>query len=251
MTTSSGKSGQINRAGQSTRKELIKREMRFVLQQDIRRFTRQLQSRLLDEGCNLHPILARSIFYEHFEGRIANDLPGALRTRFAEDQAPAPSEFTHPRHQKAVKYILGHLSEAEAKIAAAVLDVLEVLKLKWQQTATQCIIDTSQGNKDLENLITQISNLNPGGYLARHGRGTIRRRLRIAIVTSLLRHVRQPELLREKFGRLSQILRKMSQNPSLYPELLAIFQEQVPYARSVIPQTFWRTLTNMDYESPK
>ena len=251
MIKSPGKSGQIKRSGQTTRKELIRREMRFVLQKDIQRFTGQLQARLLDEGCNLHPILARVSFYEHFENRIASDLPVDLRNRFREDQSKKASDFSHPRYQKAVKYTLGHLSDAEAKIAAAVLDVLEMLKFKWRQTASQCTIGSISGNNDLDNLLTQLSKLNPKGYLARHGRPTIHRRLRIAIVTSLLRHVRQPELVREKFGRLSQILRDLGQNPELFPELMAMFQEQIPYAWLVISQTFWRTLTNMDYESPK
>ena len=178
-------------------------------------------------------------------------MPVALQRPFGENQSPTTSEFTHTRYQKAVKYALSHLSDAEAKITAAILDVLEVLKLKWRQTASQCIVDSTQGHHALENLITQISDLNPAGYLARHGRSTIDRRLRIAIVTSLLRHVRQPELLRKKFGRPSQILRKMGRNPALFSELMTIFQAQAPYARIVIPQTFWRTLTNMDYESPK
>ena len=251
MRKSSGKRDQISPAGSATRKELIRREMRFVLQKNIRRFTKQLQARLLDEGCNMHPILARVIFYEHFERRIASDLPEESRSRFAEDQSQTTSEFSHPRHEKAVKYAVGHLQEAEAKITAAVLDVIEMLKFQWRQTASRCTMGPTLENNELDNLITRLSKLNPEGYLDRHGRRTIHRRLRIAIVTSLLRHVRQPDLVREQFGRLSQILRKMGQNPTLFPELMTMFQEQVPYAWLVISQTFWRTLTNMDYESPK
>ncbi len=251
MTESSGKRNQIKPAGQATRKELIRREMRFVLQQDIRRFTKQLQARLLDEGCNLHPILARSLFYEHFERRIALDLPEELRSRFGENQLKTISEFTHPRHEKAVKYAVGHLQDPEAKIAAAILDIIELLKFNWRQTASLCTIGSISGNDELDNLITQLSKLNPEGYLVRHGRRTVHRRLKIAIVTSLLRHVRQPDLVREKFGRLSQILREMAHNPTLFPELITMFKELVPYAWLVIAQTFWRTLTNMDYESPK
>jgi hypothetical protein len=251
MTPSSGKRDQISPAGQATRKELIRHEMRFVLQRDIRRFTRQLQARLLDEGCNLHPILARATFYEHFERRIASDLPVELRGRFGEDQLQTTSAFTHPRYEKAVKYAMGHLQDAEAKIAAAVLDVIEMLIFKWRQTASQCTIGSMHGNNVLDNLITQLSNLNPDGHLVRHGHMTIRRRLRIAIVTSLLRHLPQPELVRRKFGRVPQILRELGQNPALFPELMTFFKEHVPHAWLVISQTFWRTLTNMDYESPK
>jgi hypothetical protein len=251
MTTFSGKFGRMNAAGHSARKELIKREMRFVLHQDVRRFTRQLQARLLDEGCNLHPVLARVSFYEQFERRMAAELPVEHQSRFTRDQSQISAEFNHPRHIKAVQYAMSHLRDAEAKVAAAVLDVIDLLKSKWQQTAHRCTTGSFLENRDLENLITRLSELNPEGYLVRHGSRTIRRRLRIAMVTSLLRHMRHPEFARQKYGRLSQLIRKMSQNPALFPELMIMFQEQVPYSWLVIPQTFWRTLTSMDYESPK
>ena len=70
------------RTAEAVRKQLIRREMRFVLQQDVRRFTRQLLARLLDEGCNLNPALARLRFYEGFVRRLAADLPADGRSRF-------------------------------------------------------------------------------------------------------------------------------------------------------------------------
>ena len=74
MNRSEGNPGQGSRAGEDARNQLIQREMRFVLQQDVRRFTKQLLAHLLDEGCNLHQDLARIMFYEHFERRLASSL---------------------------------------------------------------------------------------------------------------------------------------------------------------------------------
>ncbi|MGD8443562.1 MAG: hypothetical protein PVI94_08685, partial [Desulfobacterales bacterium] len=62
------------RTGEAARKQLIRREMRFVLHQDVRRFTQLLLARLFDEGCNLNPVLARIRFYEDFVHRLAADL---------------------------------------------------------------------------------------------------------------------------------------------------------------------------------
>jgi len=241
---------QGSRVGEETRKQLIRREMRFVLQQDVRRFTEQLLARLLDEGCNLHPDLARKMFYELFEHLLASGRPADARTRFFEDTPDSAPDCTHPRYHAAVKYFLTHLSDAETQIIATVLDVLETLKLDWQRIAQTCLSDENLESPYLQNLIEQISCVNPEGKLARHGLERIRRRLKIAVVASLMRHVRKPNLLREKYGSVPNILRGISRDPALMPALMATLKEQVPYAKHVISQSFWRTLNNLDTELP-
>jgi hypothetical protein len=92
--------------------------------------------------------------------------------------------------------------------------------------------------------------VNPEGKLAQHGLERIRRRLKIAVVASLMRHVRQPDLLREKYGSVPKILRSVSRDPAVMPALMATLKEQVPYAQHVISQSFWRTVNNLDTELP-
>jgi hypothetical protein len=65
-----------------------------------------------------------------------------------------------------------------------------------------------------------------------------------------MRHVRKPDLLRKEFGSFPQILRGLSQNPTLFSALMATFKKQIPYAEHIIAQSFWRTLNNMDTETP-
>jgi hypothetical protein len=242
--------GQCSHVGKETRKELIKREMRFVLQQDVRRFTEQLLARLLDEGCNLHPDLARKMFYERFERLLASGRPADTRTRFFEDTPDSAPDDTHPRYYAAVKYFLTHLSDAESQIIATELDIIETLKLDWQRIAQTCLLDENLASPYLQDLIEQISRVNPDGKLARHGLERIRRRLKIAVAASLMRHVRKPDLLREKYGNLPKILRSISRDPALMPAMMATLKEQVPYAQHVISQSFWRTLNNLDTELP-
>jgi hypothetical protein len=240
--------GSKNRAAEAARKQLIRREMRFVLHQDVRRFTQQLLARLLDEGCNLNPALARMMFYEGFVRRLAIDPPADTRSRFCEKTPDAVVDDTHRRFHAAVKYFLAHLSDAETQITATVLDVIETLKLDWQQTAKKYLSNTNPGDPYLQNLVEEISRANSYGNLAQHGLDKIHRRLRIAVITSLMRHVRRPDLLREKFGNVPRILRGFSQNPTFFPALMATFKKQIPYAEHVIAQSFWRTLNNMDTE---
>lgn len=240
-----------NRAGEAARKQLIRREMRFVLHQDVHRFTQQLLARLLDEGCNLNPALARVKFYEGFVRRLAIGLPADTRSRFCEKTPDAVVDDTHRRYHAAVKYCLAHLSDAETQITATVLDVIETLKLDWQQTAKKWLSNPNPGDPCLQNLVEEISRANFGGNLGQHGLDKIHRRLRIAVITSLMRHVRRPDLLREKFGSIPQLLYGLNQDPALFPALMAIFKEQIPYAEHVIAQSFWRTLNNMDTDLPK
>jgi hypothetical protein len=242
--------GPESRAGEVTRKQLIRREMRFVLQRDVRRFSQQLLARLLDEGCNLNAALARMMFYEDFVRRLAAGLTDDTRNCDCQMTPDMAVIDTHRRYLAVVKYFLAHLSDAEAQITAAVLDVIEALKLDWQRTAKKCLSNANQRDPDLQNLIEQISRVNPDGKLAQHDLEKIRHRLRIAVVTSLLRHVHRPDLLRDKFGSISQILQNLGQEPALFPALMAIFKKDIPYAPHVIAQSFWRTLNNMDNETP-
>jgi len=224
--------------------------MRFILQQDVRRFTKQLLARLLDEGCNLHPELARIHFYEHFERCLAFDLPADTRAHYYAGTTASNTVRTHPRFYATVKYFRAHLADAEMKMTAAVLDVIGHLKQEWQRMAKRCLSDAARPNTSLQDLIAQISAVNPKGHLAGHGLDTIQRRLRIAIVTSLMRHVRRPNVLREQYGGMPQLLRAMGRDPALFGDLMLAIKEQVPYARHVIAKTFWRTLNNMDTEMP-
>jgi len=250
MQRSPRNQGPGSRAGEAARKQLIRREMRFVLHQDVRRFTQQLLARLFDEGCNLNPALARIKFYEGFVRQLAADLPADTRSRFCEKTPDVVVDDTHRRYHAAVKCFLAHLSDAETQITATVLDVIEALKLDWQQTAKKGLSNVNPGETDLQNLVEEISRANSAGNLAQHGLDKIRCRIRIAVVTSLMRHVRRPDLLREKFGSVPQILRGLSQNPTLFSALMATFKKQIPYAEHVIAQSFWRTLNNMDTEIP-
>lgn len=250
MKRSQIKPAHDGRSAEATRKELIRREMRFVLQQDVRRFTKQLLARLLDEGCNLHPELARNMFYGRFEHRLASDLPANTHAKRYTEARTTNTARTHPQYYAAAKYFLAHLADAETRMTAAVLDVIEHLKQEWQQMAQRCLPDTAQHGPALKNLIAQISAVNPEGHLTQHGFDTIQRRLRIAIVTSLMRYVRRPDELREKYGSVPQILQAMGRDPSLFPDLMMAFKAQIPYVRHVIAQSFWRTLNNMDTETP-
>jgi hypothetical protein len=142
--------GQGSHAGEATRKQLIRREMRFVLQQDVRRFTKQLLARLLDEGCNLHPDLARIMFYERFELRLAAGLPADTRTRFCGKIPDSDADCTHPRYYAAVKSFLTQLPDAETQITATVLDAIEELKLDWQRIAKKCLSNVNPGDPYLQ-----------------------------------------------------------------------------------------------------
>ena len=244
------KAGRNRRAGESARRQMIKRDMRFVLQQDERRFTRQLLARLLDEGCNLNPDVARIMFYEHFEVRLMSDMPPGLRVRLTETISQAASDFSQPRFHKTVKFFVSHLTDADEKISAAVLDVIGSLKLEWQQTAEKCLFGEKPMGSQLMSLIDQFKRCHPEGNLANHGMVVINRRLRIAITASLLRHVRKPDLLREKYGCVTRIIQGLNQDPKRFQELMSFFKEHVPYARLVITQSFWRTLNTMDSELP-
>jgi hypothetical protein len=135
-------------------------------------------------------------------------------------------------------------------MTATVLDVIEALSLDWQQIASKCLFSANAEASALYLLIDQISRANPDGNLARHGLGKIHRRLRIAVVTSLLRHVPRSDGLRERFGGVPQILQGLNQDPKLFPSLMACFKELIPYASHLTAQSFWRTLNNMDTETP-
>ena len=242
--------GRRSRASEAVRKQLISREMRFVLHRNVRRFTQQLLARLFDEGCNLNPALARIRFYEDFIRRLSADLPADARGRFCEKTPETIVDAPHRRYHAAVRYFLDHLSDAETQITATALNVIEALKMDWQQTAKKCLSNANPEDSYLQDLVEEISRANSDGNLAQHGLIKIRCRLQIAVVTSLMRHVRRTDLLRKKFGSIPQIIQGLNQNPTLFPALMARFETQIPYAAHIMAQSFWRTLNNMDTEFP-
>ena len=146
------------------------------------------------------------MFYERFERRLASALPADARVRLGAKTADSDARWTPLRYHAAVNCFITQLPDAETQITAAVLDVVEALKLDWQRTANKCRANVNPGNTDLQKLIERISRVNPDGKLAQHGLAKKRRRLKIAVVTSLLRHVRKSDWLREKYGSVPQIL---------------------------------------------
>ena len=191
------------------------------------------------------------MFHERFGRRLTSNISADTRSRFFEKPADSDTNHTHPRFHESVKYFFAHLADVETQITATVLDVIEALKLEWQRIAKKCLSNQNPGDPYLQDLIEKIARVNPDGHLAQHSVDTIRRRLKIAVVTSLMRHVRKPAMLRGKYGSVVQILQGISRNPALLPALIVTFKEQVPYAQHVIAQSFWRTLNNMDTEFPR
>ena len=239
-----------SRKGEAARRQLIVGEMRFVLHQNEGQFAKLLLARLLDEGCNLHPHLARKMFYKLFEHWLRNILPVNVLPRIYEKVAGSNKDLNHSRYHKAVKYSIKHLSDAETQLTAAVLDIIATITENWRQMAENCLPGADGGDANLQNLIARIKRVNPNGNLAQHGLETIRRRLRIALATSLMRHVRQPDLLRKKHGGVLGALKEINREPECFASLMRSFKMQIPYFQHVVAQTFWRTLNNLDTEIP-
>ena len=76
----------------------------------------------------------------------------------------------------------------------------------------------------------------------------VRRRLNIALITSLLRKMNVRQRFEEEFQSLPLLLNAIQHDHAVFGRFMAFCQEQTPYFTPIVSQTFWRTLETVRLE---
>jgi len=255
---------------------LIRDEMMFLMERNERRFAKQLFAHLLDEGCNLPIVIAKPRFYDlMIAGLFAKARP-SIQDKFVQKLPslqeivvpvqPKRGSITHGEFFDAMLFFESHLNFAGKQMAIEVTKSLDTIKEAWQlddllfqeeldrfETRLQAMIgqicqgvqDSScQGvqNSFCEGVQTSACNMSLE---------LVRRRLYIALTTSLLRYLGERKPFQAEFSSIPEVVNAMQKDHAVFCRFMAFCKAKTPYFNYIASRTFWRTLETLRLEGSR
>jgi hypothetical protein len=224
------------------RKQLINEMMQFLLQRQASRFSKQLKAQLLDEGCNYPIVLAKSRFYELMVLGLAEKLNPVPKKKFDKRISPDLSNLNHIQFSETMNYFVSHLKNFEKQMAIAVINSLEQIIDEWKLDTTFFSGGPDEFNAHLQTIVRKFATASASSWLPSISINRIRRRLYIALTTSLYRFTRDQQTFQLEFGSIPGVLKAMQTDHTVFGRVMAFFSTQTPYFSHAASSTFWRTL---------
>jgi hypothetical protein len=229
------------------RQSLILEETRFLLQGNDSRFSRQLQARLLEEGCNLPSALARPLFCRHLVSSLKAELVGSAQASFDRRFPESHERLIHPHFHDAIRFFHSRLPDANTKMTKASIDAVAAVMATWYLDEAALTESPACFEVTVRQAVDRIiDSSSTGPRLAQLSLDVVVHRLRLALTASLLRHVRSPEGFRTTFGSIPRVFKEMQENPAVFCRVMSFLQDQLPYFGHLSTQVFWRTLNHLD-----
>lgn len=242
---------------------IIRDEMAFLLEPNEPRFDRQLLARLLGEGCNFPLAIAKPRFLKLMISGLFAKTDPATRKKFVETFHINVSEFhngkkdsiSHEDFHKVMLFFKSYGQHPGQQIATEVLDAIQKLKEEWQLDEAMFQEGLEQFEARLHPLINQIyqgeQSLSPtliGDSGCPIPLDLARRRLYIALTTSLLRHIQARQAFETQFGSIPEVVKAMQEDHSVFCDFMKFCKERTPYFHYLASRTFWRTLETLRLE---
>jgi hypothetical protein len=228
------------------RKQLINEMMQFLLQRQEQRFSKQLQAQLLDEGCNYPIVLAKPRFYELIISGLGVHLNPAAKKKLDKRILPDVSNLSHIQFSDTMSYFASHLKNCEKRMALEVINSIEHIIGEWKLAPAFFSGGQDEFNAHLEAVVGKFAKVCAPSRLPGVPITQIRRRLYIALTTSLCRFTRDQQAFQLKFGSIPATLRAMQADHTIFCRVMAYFGDQTPYFIHAASQTFWRTLQSLN-----
>jgi hypothetical protein len=130
---------------------------------------------------------------------------------------------------------------------------IETLKAEWQLDDLLFQESLDQFETQLQSLIrllyqgvqTSGRTVLRGGCVCSIPLELVRRRLYIALTTSLLRYVKERKPFQAEFGSIPDVVKAMQKDHQVFCRFMAFCRERTPYFTYIASQTFWRTLETL------
>ncbi|PIE33329.1 hypothetical protein CSA56_12220 [candidate division KSB3 bacterium] len=235
------------------KQQLINEEMRFLLEPDERWFAKNLQARLLDEGCNFPLTLAKPRFYELMLTRLADKVEPDARKQIEafmpKPSGQAASGIFHVSFFQAMRFFASRLDQAGQVMALEVIETIQIIHLESQVDDTIFQEDRASFERYVAERFVRlwttaypelVENISDSALLCR--------RLHIALTTSLLRKMNARQAFEEAFHSLPSLLKAMQEDHAEFCRFMAFCRERMPYFIHVVSQIFWRTLETFRQE---
>ncbi|MGD8292344.1 MAG: hypothetical protein PVF37_11610 [Desulfobacterales bacterium] len=228
------------------RQQLINEMMQFLLQRQEPRFSKQLQAQLLDEGCNYPMVLAKPRFYELMVLGLGAHLNPVAKRKLDKRILPDFSSLSHIQFSDTMNYFVSHLKNCEEQMAMAVINSIVRIIDEWKLDPAFFSGEQKEFNAHLRAVVRKFAKASASSRLAGIPVNQIRRRLYIALTTSLYRFDRSQQKFQLEFGSIPAVLRAMRTDHSMFCRIMVYFGDQTPYFSHAASQTFWRTLQSLN-----
>ena len=228
------------------KKQLISEMMQFLLQRNESRFSEQLKAQLLDEGCNYPITLAKPRFYELIVLGLAELLPMVAKKKFDKRISPDLSNLNHIQFSETMNYFVSHLKNFEKQMAIEVINSIEQIINEWKLNPTFFSDGLDEFNAHLQAVVKKFAKASASSRLPRFSINQIRRRLYIALTTSLYRFARDQKAFELESGSIPGVLKAMQEDHTVFCRVMTFFSTQTPYFPHAASQTYWRTLQSLN-----
>jgi len=242
------KTGKNKHNRNAAKKQLISEMMQFLLQRKESRFARQLMAQLLEEGCNYPIVLAKPRFYELMILGLAEQLDIVARKKFDQHISHDLSNLNHIQFSVAMNYFVSHRKNFDKQMALEVINSTEKIIDEWKLSKTFFTGGLDQFNTHLQAVVIKFAKASASSRLPKISIDQIRRRLYIALTTSLFRFTRDQQIFQQEFGSIPEVLKAMREDHTVFCGVMAFFSAQTPYFSHVASPTFWRTLQSLNTE---
>lgn len=231
---------------------LIRDEMRFLLERNERWFEKHLQAHLFDEGCNFPIVLAKPRFYELMvSGLLAGAKPAIQKQveTMIPDSRENASHLAHESFYKIMCFLASKLDDSGKQMAFEVTNSIQTIQQEWQLDTRMFQEDYGQFAAWVDSLASQLVKAHhmewPDSMSCEH----IRRRVYLALTTSLLGKMNVRQAFEGKFDSISSLLKTMQNDHTHFCRFMAFCQERTPYFSHIVSRTFWRTLETLRLEN--
>ena len=228
------------------KQQLINEMMQFLLQRQEPRFSKQLQAQLLDEGCNYPMALAKPRFYELMVLGLGAHLNPVAKRKLDKRILSDFSNLSHIQFSDTMNYFVSHLKNCEKQMAMAVINSIVRIIDEWKLNPAFFSSEQEEFNAHLQAVVRKFAKASASSRLAGIPINQIRRRLYIALTTSLYRFNRSQQKFQLEFGSIPEALRAMRTDHTMFCRIMAYFGDQTPYFSHAASQTFWRTLQSFN-----
>ena len=230
---------------------LIRAEMAFLLERDERWFEKQLQARLLDEGCNFPTILAKSHFYECMLSELAGIITAESRPKFqaiiTDGSAHGP-RLTHSVFHNAIRFCASRGHDSARLMALAVTTAIQTIVENWQLPLDMFQEDIQHFMERIRAAASQLWSRSSSREMPPFPIGEIRKRLYLAWTTALLSKMKIRQEFEQEFDSIPALLQAMQKDHDEFCRFMNFCRERSPYFLPLVSRAFWRTLETLYLE---
>ncbi len=231
---------------------IIRDEMRFVLEPNEKWFKKNLQSHLLREGCNYPLYLAQPVFYDAMITGLYSSVDASLQSQclkaFPCIEHIHDEPLSYEEFHAVMRFLAAKLKGSEKQIALEVTKSIERIKQLWQLDEQFFHQELPQFEAFIETTMNGLLHSDSIENAQLRSSDHIRRRLYMALTTSLLRKMNVRRAFEDEFESIPRILENMHQDHGVFCRFMRFCQERTPYFTFIASQAFWRTLETLRLE---